>query len=95
MFGSTFLYLPSELTAGQPAGAMRNEVHAIGYVETTFMEDSWGVTFQRMERGRNFKIISYYISFIMAYLRCDNGGPSSMDVCLRSYLETEVNRKSV
>ena len=48
MFGSTFLYLPSELTAGQPEGAKRNELHAIGYVETTFMEDTWGVTFLRI-----------------------------------------------
>lgn len=59
MFGSTFLYLPSELTAGQPEGAMRIEVHAISYVETTFLEDSWGVTFQRIERGRYFKIMTY------------------------------------
>ena len=42
-----------------------------------------------------FQNIAFYISFIMAYLRCDNGGPSAMDVCLRSYLETEVNRKSI
>ena len=46
MFGSTFLYLPSELMAGQPEGAARSEVHAIGYKETAYLEleDSWGVT---------------------------------------------------
>ena len=48
MFGSTFLYLPSELMAGQPEGAYRNEVHAISYRKSTFMEtdDSWRVILQ-------------------------------------------------
>ena len=60
MYGSTFLYLPSELTAGQPKGAMRSEVHAIGFVETTFMEDSWGVTLHNSIPAKK-KIFPIYI----------------------------------